>query len=232
MNRHLAFLARLTSRRRRCAVRAPSVPEVLRRRPSVRLVLAGPVNTRLAVAVHLHRAGPRVERVVVTRAATPPERIAPSTTVLRRTPGEARHLTVRRDLLVRSTGRVAPPGHVRRPPRTVTRAPTEVGSGPTTAAAPVRLPQQSVASRATTPVPSVDRVVRRGSASTARSEPAGATVPPGGHDRPASWPSVGGQPHPVLPMQPADVQRLTDQVVQVIDQRILAHRERTGRGWS
>ncbi|GAA3537011.1 hypothetical protein GCM10022235_00560 [Kribbella ginsengisoli] len=33
------------------------------------------------------------------------------------------------------------------------------------------------------------------------------------------------------PPPPADVERLTDQVVAAIDRRLIAHLERTGRGW-
>jgi hypothetical protein len=33
------------------------------------------------------------------------------------------------------------------------------------------------------------------------------------------------------PSVPVDVARLTDQVVAAIDQRLIAHRERSGRSW-
>ena len=71
-----------------------------------------------------------------------------------------------------------------------------------------------------------------------RSEPAGPPVTPPGMGpiqapiaaadelRPAVGPHWPGRS---TPLPPAEIQSLTDQVVRVMDQRLLAHRERFGR---
>jgi hypothetical protein len=47
-------------------------------------------------------------------------------------------------------------------------------------------------------------------------------------------PSLAGTDRAISAAVPApvEVERLTDQVVAAIDRRLLAHRERTGRGWT
>jgi hypothetical protein len=80
--------------------------------------------------------------------------------------------------------------------------------------------------------PPVPRVVRRAAAAATPSpHPAPDALPLPG--RPAAqsfsvW-SPAGAPPPVT-LSPGEVNRMTDQILQVLDRRMIAHRERLGRG--
>jgi hypothetical protein len=99
--------------------------------------------------------------------------------------------------------------------------------------------------RATAPVgPPVPRVVRRATAEVAPNPQPSPTAlplpgrpgtqspldwpPAGTPPSPPAWPPAGTPPSPAL--NPGVVNHLADQVLQVLDRRMTAHRERLGRG--
>lgn len=228
MRGHAAFAGRVASRHRSVAARVSSVAAVLRRPRSI----AGTTTIGQTV-LHSHRhdwnIAPRLTvqpRTYVDRRVTTHHVQA----MPRRTPPRAAPVVI---------GTVACRRHDGPAPRQVLIKPRVTGPGlpvrlRAAASHPVDRPQPAAQPTTPAPVRPVPLELRRSPAAT----PPSAQAPP----EPTDWGSPP-QPATVQPRagigpgigtipQPADVGRITDLVVRAIDERLLAHRERTGRGWA
>ncbi|TCO17191.1 hypothetical protein EV652_11819 [Kribbella steppae] len=227
MNRHHAFTRRLVDQHRRTVARLHSLPSSLRRLPGVRIDRSLHQVDQRRMSQWTIRPAVRVTIVAPGNQSMPalarhPSKIREVRTVRTIAAVATRHTTVHSwtdTVAVRTL-----------PARTVERSARTVVSKVLSS----QITRQPLAvtppARSHAVLPPVPTTLRRGSSAT--TEAAVPQTPPAvpGWEITDAAPWTRAPQNPGPP-PPADVERLTDQVVAAIDRRLLAHLERTGRGW-
>lgn len=225
MNRHRTFADRLIDRHRRLGSpirRVPTTglgPRVLVTRVAATKVMDRSVHLR-RLHVH-HHVAPRpaaTPRHVPSALRSAPAATTPTGSHRRREAGLTRLPVV--------AARPQASRRVEVPVRTAAAAPLRRPM-PSPAPVPAAVPERRPAP--VTPLALVGRTPARPEPEPTRTPEAHPTPP--GVGPPAAPVAAAAAATPVATLAPAEVARITADVLATLDQRLLAHRERTGRGW-